>query len=77
MLNWILCAGRLGVGMAVLKIAEELDKGCAKFRARFGDDALKLISNEEGRRLNLRGIYAKVVQAGEVSVGDVIRKIGD
>jgi hypothetical protein len=68
---------RLGVGTAVLEITEELHKGCAKFRARFGDDALKFISNEEGRRLNLRGIYAKVVQAGEVSVGDVIRKIRD
>jgi hypothetical protein len=66
---------RLVVGTAVLEITEELHKGCAKFRARFGDDALKFISNEEGRRLNLRGIYAKVVQAGVVKMGDEIRKI--
>ena len=66
---------RLSIGTVMLEITAELHKGCAKFRARFGDDALKFISNDEGRRLNLRGIYAKVVQAGEVSVGDVIRKI--
>ncbi len=68
---------QLAVGTAVLEITAELHKGCAKFRARFGDDALKFISNDEGRRLNLRGIYARVVQAGVVSVGDEIRKIGD
>ena len=66
---------RLALGTAVLEITKELHTGCAKFRARFGDDALKFISSDEGRRLNLRGIYAKVVQAGAVSVGDEIRKI--
>ncbi len=66
---------RLALGTAVLEITAELHKGCAQFMARFGSDALKFISNEEGKRLNLRGIYAKIVQPGMVSVGDVIRKI--
>jgi hypothetical protein len=66
---------RLRAGTAVLEITEKLHKGCAQFRARFGDDALRFISNEEGKRLNLRGIYAQVVQAGVVRVGDEIHKI--
>ena len=66
---------RLAMGTAVLEITAELHKGCAKFMARFGNDALKFISNEEGKRLNLRGIYAQIVVPGTVAVGDVIRKI--
>ena len=66
---------RLAVGTAVLEITPELHKGCAQFRARFGDAALRFISSEEGKRLNLRGIYAQVVQAGVVRVGDEIHKI--
>lgn len=66
---------RLALGTAVLEITAELHKGCAQFMARFGNDALKFISNDTGKRLNLRGIYAKIVQPGVVSVGDVIRKI--
>lgn len=66
---------RLALGTAVLEITAELHKGCAQFMARFGNDALKFISNDAGKHLNLRGIYAKIVQPGTVSVGDVIRKI--
>ena len=66
---------RLAIGTAVLEITAELHKGCAKFMARFGNDALKFISNDEGKRLNLRGIYAKIVVPGTVAVGDVIRKV--
>ena len=66
---------RLAIGTTVLEITPELHKGCAKFMARFGNAALKFISNEEGKRLNLRGIYAQIVLPGTVSVGDVIRKI--
>lgn len=66
---------RLAIGTAVLEITADLHKGCAKFMARFGNDALKFISNEEGKRLNLRGIYAQIIMPGTVAVGDVIRKI--
>ena len=66
---------RLAVGEAILEITAIPHRGCAKYRARFGDDALRFISTEEGRRLNLRGIYAKVIQAGQARVGDVIKKV--
>jgi len=66
---------RLQVGSAVLEITSEPHRGCIKYRNRFGADALKFISTAEGHRLNLRGIYAQIVQAGEVRVGDSIRKV--
>lgn len=66
---------RLAVGEAILEITAEPHRGCAKYKARFGDDALRFISTDEGRRLNLRGIYAKVVQAGRVRIGDAITKV--
>ncbi len=66
---------RLSVGSAVLEITSEPHRGCTKYRSRFGSDALKFISTPQGHRMNLRGIYAKVVQAGSVRIGDVIRKL--
>ena len=37
-------------------------------------DAVKVVNSPLGRRLQLRGICAKVVQAGEIRVGDVVKK---
>ncbi len=66
---------RLAIGDAVIEITAEKHHGCAKYAKRFGADALRFISSPEGRRLNLRGIYARVVKAGQVTTGDGIAKI--
>lgn len=62
------------IGTAVFEITKKPHTGCAKFSARFGPDALAFVNSPEGKRLHLRGIYAKVVQAGVVRAGDAIRK---
>ncbi|HMB69548.1 MAG TPA: hypothetical protein VKU85_09550 [bacterium] len=49
--------------------------GCAKFRDRFGGDALKLVNSPEGRRLRLRGLNAKVVLGGVIRTGDAVHKV--
>ena len=49
--------------------------GCKKFVSRFGLAAMKFVNSPLGRRLQLRGINAKVVQPGAIRVGDVVRKI--
>jgi len=67
---------RLQIGDAVIEVSAAPHTGCAKFRARFGADALRFVNSEVGRELNLRGINAKVVVAGTVRTGDAVRKVG-
>ena len=65
---------RLTLGSAVIEVTGEPHTGCGKFVERFGVDATKFVNSAEGRRLNLRGINARVVQPGTIRVGDVARK---
>jgi MOSC domain-containing protein YiiM len=46
--------------------------GCRKFRARFGPDAVELVSDPQLRQRNLRGIYLRVVEPGDVAIGDPV-----
>lgn len=66
---------RLQVGAAVLEITAEPHRGCSKFKKRFGPDALAFVNSKQGDAHRLRGVYAKIVTAGEVCVGDDIRKL--
>jgi MOSC domain-containing protein YiiM len=61
---------RLRVGSALLEVTPFPHNGCKKFQARFGPDALRFVSMKELRHRNLRGIYMRVVEAGEVRPGD-------
>ncbi len=66
---------RLSLGEALIEITEPPHTGCRKYAARFGLEALKFISSPEGKRLQLRGVNAKVVRPGAIRVGDVVRKV--
>jgi hypothetical protein len=66
---------RLQLGTAVIEVTAEPHTGCSKFMARFGKAALKFVNSETGLELHLRGINAKVVQAGTIHVGDVAKKL--
>jgi hypothetical protein len=66
---------RVAVGTVVLEITAVPHNGCRKFAARFGPDAVKFVNSAEGKRLHLRGIYARIVQPGVVHVGDSIVKL--
>lgn len=68
-------ADRLRCGTALLEITDKPHLGCKKFSARYGSDALAFVNSAEGKHLRLRGIYARVVEAGEVAVGDVVEKL--
>jgi MOSC domain-containing protein YiiM len=61
---------RVRAGGALLEVTPKAHNGCRKFVGRFGADALRFISAPERRALNLRGIYLRVVEDGEVAVGD-------
>jgi hypothetical protein len=63
------------MGSAVIEFSESPHTGTAKFSARFGVDALKFVNTPEGRDMRLRGANCRVVVAGRVRKGDVIRKL--
>lgn len=66
---------RLSLGSATIEVTDQPHMGCAKFSKRFGADARKFVNSDEGRRLRLRGLNARVVQPGTVRQGDTVRKI--
>ena len=63
---------RLRVGGALVETTPFPHNGCAKFNARFGNDALRLVQRKETRDQNYRGVYWRVVEPGEIAVGDAI-----
>lgn len=66
---------RLEIGTAVLEITAIAHTGCALFAERFGAPALRFVNSPDGKRLHLRGIYARVVQDGRVAVGDRVVRL--
>ena len=66
---------RLALGSAVIEVSPQPHLGCRKFVSRFGLEAMQFVNSPLGRQLRLRGINARVVSAGVIRVGDVVRKI--
>jgi hypothetical protein len=63
---------RLSIGDAIIEVTAIPHTGCKKFVERFGLDAMKFANSVFGRRHNLRGINAKVVESGGVRTGDAV-----
>jgi len=63
---------RVRVGDATLEVTPKAHNGCRKFQARFGVDALRFVSDPQLRHRNLRGVYMRVLEPGEVAVGDPV-----
>lgn len=67
---------RIAVGdEVVLEVSAKPHAGCAKFKARFGEETVAFVNSEEGTRLRLRGLNASVVHGGVVRRGDVVRRL--
>ncbi|MEZ4631723.1 MAG: hypothetical protein R2880_13610 [Deinococcales bacterium] len=66
---------QLALGSAIIEVTDQPHTGCQKFVARFGLDAMKFVNSKLGRELNLRGINAKVIQAGQIHLGDIAKKL--
>lgn len=65
---------RLRAGRVLLEITEFPHTGCAQFAERFGPDAVRYINASQRKELRLRGVFARVLEAGTVQVGETIRK---
>jgi hypothetical protein len=66
---------RVQIGEAVLEVSALPHTGCKMFAERFGVDAMRFVNSEEGKRLHLRGINARVVQEGAIRTGDRVVKV--
>ena len=66
---------RLQIGSAIIEVSAKPHTGCGKFVQRFGVDAMEWVNAPEGRRRRLRGLNARVVQAGALRTGDLVRKV--
>jgi MOSC domain-containing protein YiiM len=66
---------RLAVGTSEIEISAEPHLPCKKFRERYGLDATRFAASDVGRSLRLRGVNARVIVAGEVWLGDLVRKL--
>jgi transcription antitermination factor NusB len=65
---------RLVIGEAVIEVSALPHRGCQKFSARFGVEALRFVNSDDGQKLHLRGLNAKVVTPGRIQKGDPVRK---
>ncbi len=70
-----LAFGEPGDGGAVIEISAKPHNGCAKFTARYGEDAMRFVNDETGKALRLRGFNARVVESGVVRAGDTVRVV--
>jgi hypothetical protein len=66
---------KLEMGSAVVEITDIPHEGCNKFASRFGAAALRFVNVGQGKEMRLRGIYARVIQDGAISIGDQITKL--
>lgn len=66
---------RVAVGEAVVEVSASPHTGCAKFRDRFGTDALRFANSDVGRQLRLRGVNTRVIESGRIATGDTIEKL--
>jgi MOSC domain-containing protein YiiM len=66
---------RVALGGIVLEVSDEPHAGCRKFRARFGDDALRWVNHPRHRERRLRGVNCRVIAGGEVALGDPVARL--
>lgn len=66
---------QIKIGGALLEVTALPHNGCLKFKRRFGDAALRFVAQPALRHRNLRGIYMRVLQPGEVNLGDNVAVI--
>lgn len=64
---------RLRVGGAIVEVTPLAHNGCAKFKERFGSDALHFVNAKPTQDQNLRGVYWTVIEPGEAAVGAPIQ----
>jgi MOSC domain-containing protein YiiM len=66
---------RLRLGTALVEITAKPHTGCKKFQARLGKDAMRWVNAEEHQARHLRGLYARILEPGAITVGDRLERV--
>ena len=66
---------RIRLGTALVEVTDKPHLGCKTFQARFGEDAMRWVNAKSLRGRRLRGVNARVLEDGEVAVGDLAERI--
>lgn len=66
---------RIQAGTAILEVSDVFNTACSKWADRYGSDSLAWINLPENTPYRFRGILAKIVQAGEVTLSDTLKKL--
>ena len=65
----------LSVGSAVLRVSSAFNNACAKWKGRYGSDALEWVREPENETHRLRGVLCSVERDGVFQTGDILRKL--
>jgi hypothetical protein len=63
------------IGSCLLEVTPQEHNGCKKWVQRFGLAPMRLNMAAEFRKTHLRGIYLRVVEEGDVRVGDSVQVV--
>ena len=65
----------LQAGTAILRVSDEFNDGCVKWKVRYGKDAKDWITAPGHPALRLRGVLCAVEQDGIIRLGDRLAKL--
>lgn len=65
----------LQAGTAVLRVSDEPNDGCAKWKVRCGRAAFDWVAAPENRVLRLRGLFCSIERDGVLRLGDRIGRV--
>jgi MOSC domain-containing protein YiiM len=65
----------LQAGTAILRVSDEPNDGCVKWKVRKGRAAYDWITRPDHLPLRLRGLYCSVEEDGEMRLGDTLRRL--
>ena len=65
----------LQVGDVVLKVSEEFNTACAKWKVRYGRESFDWINDPENVKYRLRGILCSIENDGIIHNGDIATKL--
>jgi hypothetical protein len=65
----------LAAGTAILRVSDEPNDGCVKWKVRSGRAAYDWSTRDDHLPLRLRGVYCSVEQDGEMHLGDTLRRL--